>query len=80
MKLNTSFKIEGPINLYHAERHIPSEPNMEVPPLERVCLSVNSQGNHFPYMELMCPSVGQDIMTNFGCMRNRSTVKYLPIF
>ena len=45
------FKIEGPINLYHIEQHIPSEPNMEVSPLERMCPSVNSQGNHFPYME-----------------------------
>ena len=29
MKLNT-FEIEDPINLYHAERHIPSEPNIKV--------------------------------------------------
>ena len=26
------FKIQDPINLYHAEWHIPSEQNMEVPP------------------------------------------------
>ena len=45
-------------NLYYAERHKPSELNMEVTPLPpppkkalRGCLSVNSQGNHFPYME-----------------------------
>ena len=51
VKLNTLFKIEGPINLYHAERHILIKPNMEVSSLERVGPSVNSQGNHFPYME-----------------------------
>ena len=55
LKLNTFFKIEDPINLYHAERDIPSEPNVEVPPRshpsERVYPSVNSQVNHFPYME-----------------------------
>ena len=33
------FRIEDPINVYHAERHIPSEPNMEVPSPERVCPS-----------------------------------------
>ena len=51
------FKIEEPINLYHAERHILSEPNMEVcpppprPPSECICPSLDSQGNHFSYME-----------------------------
>ena len=45
VELSTCFKIEGPINLYHAERHILSEPNMELSSLERVCPSVNSQGN-----------------------------------
>ena len=34
------FKIENPINLYHAERHILSEPNMEVPPPLQVRLSI----------------------------------------
>ena len=44
------FKIKDPINLYHVERHILIEPNVEVPPplTQWMCPSVNSQGNHFP--------------------------------
>ena len=52
LEIEYFFKIEDPINLYHAEHHIASEPNIDVPPLLKcVCPSVNSQGNHFPYME-----------------------------
>ena len=36
MKLNTCFKFEEPINSYHAEWLIPSEPNLEVTPLPLV--------------------------------------------
>ena len=84
MKLNTFFKIEGPINLYHAERHILSEPNMEVSPPEHVSICEHLREPFFIYggketMHLLT-TYCQDTMANFGCMRIRSTVTYLPIF
>ena len=45
MKLNTCFKFEEPINSYHAEWLIPSEPNLEV--TSRFCLSVNPKETIF---------------------------------
>ena len=78
------FKIADPINLYHAERHILSKPNMEIsqpPPTPQpppppgpkcMCPSVNSQGNHYPYMDakkqLLMTTYRHHISTNFGCV------------
>ena len=77
------FKIEEPINLYHAERHILSEPNMEVcpppppPPPLRVHLSIVRLAREpfFIYggKETMT-TYHRDIMTNFSCVHDRSTV------
>ena len=41
-----------------------------------MCPSVNSQGNHFPYVEvkkqLLMTTYHQDIGTNFGCVLRRA--------
>ena len=76
MKLDTYFKIEDPINLYHAERHISSEPNIEFPrpPFpERVCPSALPREPFFIHedeetMRLLVTTYSQDIMTNSGCV------------
>ena len=50
MTLNTCLKFEEPINLYHGEWLIPSEPILEFPP---ALLSIRKpQGNDFPSMEV----------------------------
>ena len=77
MKLDIYFKIEDPINLYHAERHISSEPNIEFPrpPLPRARVSICTLPRE-PFfihedeetMHLLVTTYSQDIMTNSGCV------------
>ena len=86
MKLNTFFKIEGPINLYHAEQHntkrakhgsFPPWAHVSICKLPREPFSIYGGKET---MHLLMTTYRQDIMTNFGCVCNRSTVTYLPMF
>ena len=75
--MNTFLEIEDPINLYHAERHIPSEANMEVPPpsAPSACVHlltpkgtifhIRRQRNNCNAILLLMTTYRQDIITYF---------------